>query len=48
MEFWDNYIVYNSGEVFSKKRKKFLKQRNDKDGYKRVDLTNKDKVKKHL
>jgi hypothetical protein len=46
MEFWDNYIVYNSGEVFSKKRKKFLKQRNDKDGYKRVDLTNKDKVRK--
>jgi hypothetical protein len=46
MEYWDNYIVYNSGDVWSKKRKKFLKPRFDKDGYKRVDLTNKEKKRK--
>ncbi len=46
MEFWDNYLIYNSGEVYSINKKKFIKPRFDKDGYKRVDLTNKEKVRK--
>tara|TARA_R110000737_G_scaffold4037_2_gene13377 strand:+ start:118 stop:591 length:474 start_codon:yes stop_codon:yes gene_type:complete len=38
MEFYDNYLIYNSGDVYSIKSKKFLKPRFDRDGYKRVDL----------
>ena len=38
IENYSNYLIYNSGEIFSIKRKKFLKSRFDKDGYKRCDL----------
>ena len=40
---FSNYLIYNSGEIYSIKRKIFLKSRYDKDGYLRVDLSNKNK-----
>ena len=40
-----NYLIYNSGDIYSLKRKIFLKPRFDKDNYKRVDLSNKNKSK---
>ena len=42
---FSNYLIYNSGEIYSIKRKIFLKARFDKDNYKRVDLSNKNKSK---
>lgn len=38
IENFSNYLIYNSGEVYSIKRQKFLKPRLDKDGYPRVDI----------
>lgn len=38
---YENYIVYNTGKIFSLKSNKFLKPRYDKDGYEKVILYNK-------
>jgi len=38
IEGFSKYLIYNNGDVWSLKRKKFLKQRFDKDGYPRLDL----------
>lgn len=46
IENYSNYLIYNSGEVYSIKRKLFLKPRYDKDGYKRCDLKSDDKKSK--
>ena len=35
---YSNYLIYNNGDIYSKKLKRFLKQRRDKDNYLRVDL----------
>lgn len=35
---YSNYLIYNNGDVYSKKRKVFLKTRKDKDNYLRVNL----------
>lgn len=43
IENYSNYLIYNNGDVYSIKRKKFLKPRFDKDGYKRVDLKSDEK-----
>ena len=40
IENYSKYLIYNNGDVYSIKRKKFLKLRLDKNGYKRVDLYN--------
>lgn len=37
---YPDYIIYPSGDIFSIKRKIFLKPRFDKNGYKRISLTN--------
>ncbi len=36
-----DYLIYNDGRVWSKKRNIFMKVQNDKDGYKGVGLSNK-------
>lgn len=46
IENYSNYLIYNSGEIYSIRRKKFLKYRYDKDGYRRVDLKSDDKKSK--
>ena len=38
---YPDYLIYNDGRVWSKRRNKFLKQSVDKDGYKGVGLYNK-------
>jgi len=43
---YDNYIIYNNGDVFSIKKNIFLKTRTNYDGYKRVDLSDNNKKKK--
>ena len=35
---FEDYLIYDDGRVFSQKRNKFLKEVNDKIGYKLVDL----------
>jgi len=35
---YSNYLIYNNGAVYSKKRKVFIKPRQDKNGYLRVDI----------
>tara|TARA_R110000796_G_scaffold40119_1_gene99499 strand:- start:2914 stop:3393 length:480 start_codon:yes stop_codon:yes gene_type:complete len=37
---YSNYLIYNNGDIYSKKNKIFLKPRKDKDNYLRVDLCN--------
>ena len=45
---FSNYLIYNSGDVYSIKRKIFIKSRFDKNNYKRVTLWNDDKKMKTL
>ncbi len=40
---FSNYLIYNNGDIYSVKRKIFLKPRYDRDGYPRVGLVNDDK-----
>ena len=48
IENFSNYLIYNSGDVYSIKRKIFIKSRFDKNNYKRVTLWNDDKKMKTL
>ena len=43
---YNNYLIYNNGDIYSKKNKIFLKQRKDKKGYFRVDLVGDNKKRK--
>lgn len=45
---YSNYLIYNNGDVYSKKYKKFLKPRKDKNGYLRVDLWGDNKIRKTI
>ena len=45
---YSNYLIYNSGDIYSKKYKRFLKPRKDKNGYLRVDLCGDDKTRKTI
>lgn len=40
LEEFPNYIIYENGQIFSINKNKYLSQRIDKDGYKRVTLLN--------
>lgn len=40
---FSNYLIYNNGDIYSVKRKIFLKPRYDKNGYARVGIVNDDK-----
>ena len=40
---FSNYLIYNNGDVYSKKREIFLKPRYDKTGYARYDMRSDDK-----
>lgn len=46
IENYSNYLIYNNGDVYNIKRKKFMKTRINRDGYVRVDLTNDEKKSK--
>ena len=48
IENYSNYLIYNNGDVYSIRRKLFLKPRLDKNGYKRVDISTDDKKAKTL
>ena len=37
---YPDYMIYPSGDIYSIRRKIFLKPRFDKDGYKRISLKN--------
>ena len=45
---YSNYLIYNNGDIYSKKYKKFLKPRKDKHGYLRVDLCDDNHVRKTI
>tara|TARA_R110000868_G_scaffold200345_6_gene447705 strand:+ start:480 stop:959 length:480 start_codon:yes stop_codon:yes gene_type:complete len=45
---YSNYLIYNSGDIYSKKYKKFLKPRKDKYGYYRVDLCSDKHIRKTI
>ena len=45
---YSNYLIYNNGDIYSKKYKRFLKPRKDKNGYLRVDLCGDNKTRKTL
>jgi hypothetical protein len=40
---FSNYLIYNNGDIYSVKRKIFLKPRYDKNGYPRVGIVSDDK-----
>ena len=44
---YEDYLIYNDGRVFSKKRNRFLKPGSDRGGYKYVVLSKKGKCKTH-
>jgi hypothetical protein len=45
---YNNYLIYNNGDIYSKKYKKFLKPRKDKYGYYRVDLCSDKHIRKTI
>ena len=45
---YENYILYEDGKIYNKKRKKFLSPSPNNDGYLRVQLWKKGKEKKYL
>jgi len=48
IENYSKYLIYNNGDVYSKKYKLFLKPRKDRHGYLRVDLYDNNNIKKTL
>ena len=44
---FENYLIYNDGRVFGKKRNRFLKPEIKRTGYKQVVLSKQGKVKSH-
>ena len=40
---FSNYLIYNSGEIYSIRNKKFLKKRYDRDGYPRISISSDNK-----
>ena len=48
IENYSNYLIYNNGDVYSIRRKIFLKPRLDKNGYKRIDIFNDNKQSKTI
>ena len=44
---YENYLIYEDGRVFGKKRNKFLKPGINRDGYKQVILYNEETIKSH-
>ena len=45
---YENYLIYEDGRVFSKKRNRFLKPQNHNSGYKIIGLCKNNKVKSFL
>ena len=44
---YENYLIYNDGRVYNKKRNRFLKPGINRDGYKQVILYNEETIKSH-